>query len=70
MRLALQVGSDIDEQDGRDAGPSNGDGGGLTLAIRAPFRGVKKGESISVNGACLTVERVIPGWAHRCITSW
>ena len=40
---------------------SNGGGGGLTLAIRAPFRGLKKGESISVNGACLTVERVVPG---------
>lgn len=34
---------------------------GLTLAIRAPFRGVKKGESIAVNGACLTVERVVKG---------
>jgi riboflavin synthase len=34
---------------------------GLTLAIRAPFRGVKRGESIAVNGACLTVERVVRG---------
>jgi len=31
------------------------------LRIRAPFRGVKKGESIAVNGACLTVERVVRG---------
>src|SRR6185503_20290378 len=34
---------------------------GLTLAIRAPYRGIKKGESIAVNGACLTVERVVKG---------
>lgn len=33
---------------------------GLELAIRAPFRGVRKGDSIAVNGACLTVERVLP----------
>jgi len=33
----------------------------LTLAIRAPYRGIKKGESIAVNGACLTVERVVKG---------
>jgi riboflavin synthase len=34
---------------------------GLTLAIRAPYKGLKKGESIAVNGACLTVERVVKG---------
>ena len=34
---------------------------GLTLTIRAPCKGVKKGESIAVNGACLTVERVLKG---------
>ena len=34
---------------------------GLTLTIRAPYRGVKPGESIAVNGACLTVERVRRG---------
>lgn len=34
---------------------------GLTLTIRAPYRGVKKGESIAINGACLTVERVVKG---------
>jgi riboflavin synthase len=44
----------------RDGGNGMGDGG-LTLAIRAPYKGLKKGESIAVNGACLTVERVVPG---------
>ena len=34
---------------------------GLTLTVRAPFTGVKRGESIAVNGACLTVERVLKG---------
>jgi riboflavin synthase len=34
---------------------------GLTLTIRAPYRGVKAGESVAVNGACLTVERVVRG---------
>ena len=34
---------------------------GLTLTVRAPFKGVKRGESIAVNGACLTVERVLKG---------
>ena len=44
----------------RDAGNGTGEGG-LTLAIRAPYKGLKKGESVAVNGACLTVERVVPG---------
>ena len=35
--------------------------GGLTLAIRAPYRGLRRGESIAVSGACLTVERVVRG---------
>jgi len=35
--------------------------GGRTLVIRAPYRGLRKGESIAVNGACLTVERVVKG---------
>ena len=35
--------------------------GGLSLTIRAPYKGLKKGESIAVNGACLTVERVVRG---------
>jgi riboflavin synthase len=34
---------------------------GLTLTLRAPYRGIKKGESIALNGACLTVERVVKG---------
>jgi riboflavin synthase len=36
-------------------------GGGLTLIIRAPYKGLKRGESIAVNVACLTVERVVRG---------
>jgi riboflavin synthase len=35
--------------------------GGLTLTIRAPYKGLKRGESVAVNGACLTVERVVAG---------
>lgn len=35
--------------------------GGQVLEIRAPYRGLKKGESVAVNGACLTVERVVRG---------
>jgi riboflavin synthase len=31
------------------------------VRIRAPYRGLKKGESIAVNGACLTVEKVMKG---------
>jgi riboflavin synthase len=34
---------------------------GMVLEIRAPYRAVKRGESIAVAGACLTVERVKPG---------
>src|SRR3989449_300250 len=34
---------------------------GLTLTIRAPYKGIRKGESIAVNGACLTVERALKG---------
>jgi riboflavin synthase len=34
---------------------------GAVLRITAPFRAVKKGESIAVNGACLTVEKVLKG---------
>ncbi len=46
----------------RNGGKGTGDGGrGLTLTIRAPYKGLKKGESIAVNGACLTVERVVRG---------
>ncbi len=35
--------------------------GGKVLQIRAPFRSLKRGESIAVNGACLTVEKVVRG---------
>jgi riboflavin synthase len=35
--------------------------GGVALQIRAPFRNVKRGESVAINGACLTVERVVRG---------
>jgi riboflavin synthase len=35
--------------------------GGRDLAIAVPWGGLEKGESIAVNGACLTVERVVPG---------
>jgi len=31
--------------------------GGLRLVIRAPFRGLAPGESVAVDGACLTVEK-------------
>ena len=34
---------------------------GTELRITARYRGLKKGESIAVNGACLTVERVVKG---------
>ena len=46
----------------RNGGRGTRNGGpGLTLTIRAPYKGLKKGESIAVNGACLTVERVVRG---------
>lgn len=35
---------------------------GLSLEIAAPYRGLKKGESIAVDGACLTIERTGAGW--------
>jgi len=38
---------------------SNGDG--LALSVQAPYRGLRRGESVAVNGACLTVERVVTG---------
>src|SRR6266571_9124616 len=34
---------------------------GIAFTIRAPYKGLKQGESIAVNGACLTVERVVKG---------
>lgn len=44
-----------------NGGPRNGVRGGRVLRIHAPYRGLKKGESIAVNGACLTVETVTKG---------
>jgi riboflavin synthase len=38
---------------------TNGDG--VELRIKASYKGVTRGESIAVNGACLTVERVVKG---------
>ena len=44
---------------------------GLALTISAPYRGLKKGESIAVNGACLTVEQVVRGGftVHAVVTT-
>jgi len=44
---------------------------GLTLKIAAPYKRLVKGESISVDGACLTVERTGAGWfsVHVVATS-
>ncbi|HXF96563.1 MAG TPA: riboflavin synthase [Gemmatimonadales bacterium] len=42
--------------------PGGEDGtGGIRLTIRAPYRGLRRGESIAVSGVCLTVERVVSG---------
>jgi riboflavin synthase len=35
---------------------------GRELRIRAPFNDIEAGESIAVNGACLTVREFGPGW--------
>src|SRR5213083_2749591 len=43
-----------------NGGRGTGDGGRV-LRIRAPYRGLKKGESIAVSGACLTIEKVAKG---------
>ncbi len=37
-------------------------GGGLELDLDAPYPDLASGESIAVDGACLTVERQGPGW--------
>ncbi|MGH7531914.1 MAG: riboflavin synthase [Gemmatimonadales bacterium] len=44
---------------------------GLTLRIRASYRGIRRGESIAIDGACLTVERQGRGWfeVHVIATS-
>jgi len=46
---------------GRVAKVARNGGGGVLLSIRAPYKGLRRGESIAVNGACLTVERVVRG---------
>ncbi len=45
--------------------------GGTTLRIAAPYQDLALGESISVDGACLTVEHFGPGWfsVHIVATS-
>jgi riboflavin synthase len=44
---------------------------GLTLKLGAPYPAVRRGESIAVDGACLTVEQVGKGWfaVHVVATS-
>lgn len=44
---------------------------GLELRVAASYRGVRRGESIAVDGACLTVERTGKGWfeVHVVATS-
>lgn len=46
-------------------------GAGLTLRIEAPYQGLTIGESIAVDGACLTVESFGDGWftVHVVATS-
>ena len=46
-------------------------GGGLELVIEAPYRDLEPGESVAVDGACLTVKDAGPGWfgAHVVTTS-
>ena len=46
---------------GRLEAVKNGVPNGVELRIKASYKGVKKGESVAVNGACLTVERVLKG---------
>ena len=46
---------------GRGGTKENNGSGGLVLEIKAPFRNVKRGESVAINGACLTVETVKRG---------
>src|SRR5262249_689501 len=42
--------------------------GGIDLEIVAPYRGLTTGESIAVDGACLTVTRRIPGGFRVTVT--
>ena len=51
----------------REATPREG---GLELAITAPYADLAPGESVAVDGACLTVERVVPeGFTVHLITT-
>ncbi len=34
---------------------------GVELRIKASYKALKKGESVAINGACLTIERVVKG---------
>jgi riboflavin synthase len=47
------------------------DEAGLTFRIGARYRGLRRGESVAVDGACLTVEQTGPGWfsVHVVATS-
>jgi riboflavin synthase len=51
----------IVEAVGRLEAVKNGVNKGVELRIKASYKGMKKGESVAVNGACLTVERVVKG---------
>jgi riboflavin synthase len=43
---------------------------GVVLTIAAPFKGLKPGESIAINGACLTVETVVrAGFTVRAVST-
>jgi riboflavin synthase len=46
-------------------------GGGIDLDLEAPYPDLLPGESVAVDGACLTVERQGPGWfgVHIVCTS-
>src|SRR3989449_1322801 len=51
----------VSRNGGNGRGRGKGEEAGLVLTIRAPYKGLKRGESIAVNGACLTIERVVKG---------
>ena len=50
-----------------DRKPRDG-GAAVVLEIRAPYKSLRRGESIAVDGACLTVEKVVrEGFAVRAV---
>ena len=65
--IVSAVGSVLKSTEPGARGPGSGSNGktprpgGVVLEIRAPYRNLKKGESVAINGACLTVERVKRG---------